>query len=147
MSQAQVASTERGKHVLGGLDVGLLGQALEINLRQAQTTELALKQGLAGSNVLVAGLQFEPVDDLGPRPRGGHVAQVGVQPVTARVAVLAGDDLHLLASLQAVVQRHDTAVDLRAAAVVADLGVHAVGKVQWRGAFGQVDGVAVGVNT
>lgn len=78
------------------------------------------------------------------RARGGDVAQVGVQPVTAGVAVLAGDDLHLLASLQAVVQRHDTAVDLRAAAVVADLGVHAVGEVQWRGAFGQVDGVAVG---
>lgn len=67
--QAQVASTERGEHVLGGLDVGLLGQALEIHLRQAQAAELAFEQGLAGSDVLVACLQLEPVHDLGPRPR------------------------------------------------------------------------------
>lgn len=147
MRQAQVAGAKGGEHVLGGLDVGLLGQALEVHLRQAQARQLALEQGLAGGDVLVTGLQLEPMDDLGPGPRGGDIAQVGVQPVAARAAVLAGNDLHLLAGLQAVVQRHDAPVDLGATAVVADLGMHPVGEVQRRRALGQVDGVAVGVNT
>ena len=143
MGQAQVAGAERGVHVLGVLQVALLGQPLGIDRGQRQARQLALQQGLAGADVLVARLQLEPVDDLRPRPRGGHVAEVGVEPVAARRAVLAGDDLHLLAGLQAVAERHDASVDLGAAAVVADLGVHPVGEVQRRGAVGQVDGVAV----
>ena len=106
--------------------------------------EFALEQGFTGGDVLVARLQFEPVNDLRPRPRGGDVTQVRVQPVAARRAVLAGDDLDLFTGLQAVVERHDAPVDLGATAVVADFGVHAVGEVQRRRAFGQVDGVAVG---
>ncbi len=57
--------------------------------------------------------------------------------------MLAGDDFDLLAGLQAVVEGHDAPVDLGAAAVVADFGVHAVGEVQRRGTLGQVDGMAV----
>ncbi|MNJ69250.1 hypothetical protein D3C77_655790 [compost metagenome] len=84
------------------------------------------------------------MDDLGPRARGGHVPEVGVEPVAAgRPALLAGDDLHLLAGLQGVGERHDPAIDLGAPAVMADLGVHAVGKIKRRGALGQVDGVTV----
>ena len=143
MRQAQVARAQGGEHILGGLDVGLFRQALEVHLGQAQAAQLALDQGLAGGDVLVAGLQLEPVNDLGPRPRGGDITKVGVQPVAARAAVLAGDDFHLLAGLQAVVERHDAPVDLGATAVVADLGVHTVGEVQRRGPFGQVDGVTV----
>src|SRR5690606_28899869 len=97
-----------------------------------------------GRNVLVPVLQLEPVHDLRPRARGGDVAEVGVEPVTARRALLAGDDFHLLAGLQAVVERHDAPVDLRAPAVVTDLGVYPVGEIQRGGALGQVDGVAVG---
>src|SRR5690606_347895 len=41
-------------------------------------------------------------------------------------------------------KRHDPAIDLGASAVMADLGVYAVGEVQRRGALGQVDGVTVG---
>nr|GFD24972.1 hypothetical protein [Tanacetum cinerariifolium] len=85
--------------------------------------------------------QLEPVDDLCPRPRSSDVAQVRVQPVAARRAVLAGDDFDLFTGLQAVVERYDTAVDLRATAVVADFGVYAIGEVQRRRAFRQVDGV------
>ncbi len=143
LRQAQVAGAEGGEHVLGGLHVGLLGQPFVVHLQQRQAVQLAFQQALAGGDVLVARLQFEPVDDLRPRPRGGDVTEVGVQPVAARRALLAGDDLHLLAGLQAVVERHDAPVDLRATAVVADLGVHAVGEIQRRGALRQVDGMAV----
>ena len=144
LRQAQVAGTEGGEHVFGDLHVGLFGQLVEVHLRQAQARQFAFEQAFAGGDVLVARLQLEPVDDLRPRPRGGDVTQVRVQPVAARRAVLAGDDLDLLAGLQAVVERHDAPVDLGAPAVVADLGVHAVGEVQRRGALRQVDGVAVG---
>ena len=143
LRQAQVARAEGGEHVLGGFHVGLVGQLVEIHLRQAQARQLAFEQGLAGRDVLVAGLQLEPVDDLRPRPGRGDVAQVRVQPVAARRTVLAGDDLHLLAGLQAVVERHDPPVDLRAPAVVADLGVYPIGEVQRCRALGQVDGMAV----
>eukprot|EP00659_Diplonema_papillatum_P013330 gene13329-biopygen13375 len=84
------------------------------------------------------------MDDLRPRPGRGDVAQVRVQPVAARRTVLAGDDLDLFTGLQAVVERHDAPVDLGATAVVADLGVHPVRKIQRCGALGQVDRVAVG---
>ena len=57
--------------------------------------------------------------------------------------MLAGDDLDLLTGLQAVVERHDAPVDLRATAVVTDFGVHAVGEVQRCRALRQVDGVTV----
>ncbi len=110
---------------------------------QAQARQFAFKQGLAGRHVLVARLQFEPVYDLRPRPRRGDVTQVRVQPVAARCAVLAGDDLDLLTGLQAVVERYDAPVDLGASAVMTDLGVHAVGEIQRRGPLGQVDRMAV----
>jgi uncharacterized protein YejL (UPF0352 family) len=125
--------------------LAFVGQLVEVHLRQAEAAQLTLEQGLAGGDVLVARLQFEPMDDLRPRPRRGDVTQVRVQPVAARRSVLAGDDLDLLAGLQAVVERHDAPVDLGATAVVADLGVHAVGEVQRRRALGQVDGVPSGV--
>jgi len=144
LRQTQVAGTEGGVHVFGDLHVGLFGQLVEIHLGQAQARQFAFEQGFAGGHVLVARLQFEPMDDLRPRPRRGDVTQVRVQPIAARGAVLAGDDFDLFTGLQAVVERHDTPIDLGAPAVVADFGVHAVGKVQRRGALRQVDGVAVG---
>ncbi len=143
MGQPQVAGAEGGEHVFGVLQVGLFRHLVEIHRWQVEPAEFPLQQRLAGRDVLVARLQLEPVNDLRPRARGGDVAQVGVQPVAARRALLAGDDFHLLAGLQAVVERHDAPVDLGSAAVMADLGVHAVGEVQRRGALGQVDGVAV----
>src|SRR5690606_24553537 len=145
MCEAYVAGTQGGEHVLHRLEVGALDQFLVIDADDVQAGQLALQHGLAGDDVLLAGLLLEPVDDLGPGTGGGDIAQVGVQPVTARrPALLGGDDLHLLAGLQAVVERHDAPVDLGAPAVVADLGVHPVGEVQRRGALGQVHGVAIG---
>ncbi len=67
MRQAQVAGTKGGEHVLGVLQVGLLGQLVEIHRRQVQAAQLAFQQRLAGGDVLVARLQLEPVNDLCPR--------------------------------------------------------------------------------
>ncbi|RMQ54470.1 hypothetical protein ALQ01_05585 [Pseudomonas savastanoi pv. glycinea] len=143
LRQTQITRAQGGKHVVGGLVVGLVRQLVEVDLRQCQARQFAFDKGFTGRNVLVAGLQFEPVNNLGARPRGRDVTEVGVQPVTARRAVLAGDDLDLLAGLQAVVERYDAAVDLRTTAVMADFGVHPIGKVQRCCALGQVDGVTV----
>ncbi len=145
LRQTQVAGTEGGEHVFGGFHVGLFGQLVEIHRRQTEAIEFALDQGFTRRDVLVTGLQLEPVNDLRPRPGGGDIAQVRVQPVAAWRTVLAGDDLDLFTGLQAVVEWHDATIDLRATAVVTDLGVHAVGEVQRRRAFRQVDGVAVRV--
>ncbi|RMO84044.1 hypothetical protein ALQ33_05543 [Pseudomonas syringae pv. philadelphi] len=144
LRQTQIARTQGREHVVGRLVIGFIRQLVEIDLRQRKPRQFALDQGSTGGNVLVARLQLEPVNNLGPRPRGGDVTQVRVQPVATRRAVLAGDDLDLLAGLQAVVERHDAAVDLRAAAVMADFGVHPISEVQRRRAFWQVDGVTVG---
>ena len=143
LSQTQIACPQCGKHVFGGLQIGFFGQFVEVHRRQIEAPEFALQQRLACRHVLVAGLQLEPMNDLRPRARGGDVAQVRVQPVAARGALLAGDDLDLLTGLQAVVERYDAPVDLGTAAVVTDFGVHAVSEVQRRGALGQIDGMAV----
>ena len=63
------------------------------------------------------------------------IAQVRVQPVARGAAGgAARDDLDHVAVLQLVGQRHQAAVDLRADAVVADVGVDAEGEVDaaWR---------------
>jgi hypothetical protein len=51
----------------------------------------------------------------------GQVAQLGIEPVARRPALLGGGDLHRLAVLQRRVQRHHGAVHARAAAAVAQV--------------------------
>ena len=53
-------------------------------------------------------------------------------------------DLHDLAVLELVVERHHAAVDLGADAVVTDLGVDAIGEVDRRRVRGQVEHIALG---
>ena len=85
------------------------------------------------------GLRIEPGAHLGARSRAGQVAEFGVQPIERRAALLDGDDLDRLAIGQRRVQRHHGAVDARAAAAVAEVGVQHVGKVDRRRAGGQLD--------
>ncbi|RMS15574.1 hypothetical protein ALP72_05645 [Pseudomonas coronafaciens pv. coronafaciens] len=143
LCQTQIACAQGREHVIGSLVIGLVRQLVEVDLRQRQPRQLALDKGPASRDVLITSLQLEPVNDLGPRSGSGDVAQVGVQPVAARCAVFAGNNLDLLTGLQAVVERHDPPVDLRAPTVMADLGVNPIGKVQRRRPLGQVDGVPV----
>ncbi len=67
---------------------------------------------------------------------------MGFKPIARWSAALGGQDLHLVAGFQAVVERDQLAIDLRAAAAVADFGMHRVGKIDRRGAHRQVDDIA-----
>ena len=57
--------------------------------------------------------------------------------------VLRGEDLDPIAAVRLDGQRHDAAVDLGAAAAMADLGVHVVGEIQQGRAARQVDHLAL----
>ena len=107
-----------------------------------------MRRRLAGDRVLarldglLAALLGEPLLDLRLGPRRGDEGQ----PVAARAGRLglAGEDLDDVAGLQPPLQRDQPAVDPRADAAVADLGVHRVGQVHRRRAPRQRDHVALG---
>lgn len=144
LADTQIAGPQGGVHVVRGRVVDLVGQAGEVHALDVEALHLALEQRPALLEVAVARLQLEPGLDLGPGPGGAHVAQVGIEPVAARPALAGGEDLHLLAGLEAVGEWHDAPVDLGATAAMTHLGVHPVGEVDGRGDPRQVDDVAVG---
>src|SRR3546814_2302617 len=78
-------------------------------------------------------------DLLLARTRAGEESVGRHQPVATRFGHLAGEDLDPVAALQLVVERHDPAVDLGAAAAMTHVGMHVIGEVQRRGAARQVD--------
>ena len=103
--------------------------------------EVLLQQRAAGVLGVLARLLLEPLLDLVARARGLDHGQ----PVARRAALaLARQHLDDVAGLQRVVERDDLAVDLRADAAVAELGVDLVGEVQRRGARGQRLDLALG---
>ncbi len=92
--------------------------------------------------MLVPVLLPEPVANLCAAAPASQVAEARAEPVAARLRLTAGDDLDLVAVLDLVGEGHDAAVDLGAAAAMADLGVHVVGEIERRGVRGQFDDVA-----
>ena len=105
--------------------------------------QLALDDRAALRQRLLELLRLEPLPHLGPRAMAVHVAELGIEPVARRPALLGRDDLDLLAVLQRVVERHHRAVDARAAAAMAEVGVHRVGEIDRRRAARQVDDLAL----
>ena len=67
-----------------------------------------------------------------------------VEPLVGGQGVGGGEDLHLVAGMEAFVAAHDTGVDLGADAVVAEVGVDGVGEVEDGAARGQGDGASAG---
>ena len=67
-----------------------------------------------------------------------------VQPVLLGRLVLAGQDFHLVAALQFLSDGHVLVADFGSDALVAHLGVDAVGKIQNGGSHGQFEQVAFG---
>ena len=103
--------------------------------------QVLLQQLAAGVLGVLARLGLEPLLDLVARAGGLDHGE----PVARRAALaLGGQHLDDVAGLQLVVQRHDLAVDLRADAAVADLGVDLVGEVQRRRARGERLDLALG---
>src|ERR1700722_4368154 len=78
-------------------------------------------------------VEVEPVLDLVARTRGLDQAQ----PVAAGLVAGLGKNLHNIAGMQLMTQRHHAAVHLGTDAGVADLGVNRIGKVDRRGVAGK----------
>src|SRR4051794_24103943 len=115
-------------------DVGEQRRSGDLLRRQAGLRERLLQQAAAGVLGVLAALLLEPLLDLVARARGLHHGE----PVARRAALALGrQDLDDVARLQRVVQRDDLAVDLRAHAAVAELGVDLVGEVERRRAGGE----------
>jgi len=72
-------------------------------------------------------------------PRGLHE----LQPVLRRGLARRGDDLHGVAALQLIAERHDAAVDPRPGAVLPDFGMDPVGEVDDGGADREVQEIAL----
>ena len=85
----------------------------------------------------------KPLPHLGPRTVRKQVAERRVEPVARRPALLGDEDFDPLPGLKRRVERNHRAVDLGAAATVAEVGVHAVGKIDRRRAARQVDDLAL----
>ena len=101
--------------------------------------QLRLEGGTAVCDVLLFLLLLEPLANLA----AGLAASGNLHPVPAgTLGVLGGEDLHDVAVFQHMVQRDDPAVHLGAHHPVAHGGVDGVGKVDGRGAGGQVLHVA-----
>ncbi|CAN3986084.1 Catabolite control protein, partial [Dysosmobacter welbionis] len=105
----------------------------------AAVLQLRLEGGTAVCDVLLFLLLLEPLANLA----AGLAASGNLHPVPAgTLGVLGGEDLHDVAVFQHMVQRDDPAVHLGAHHPVAHGGVDGVGKVDGRGAGGQVLHVA-----
>ena len=144
-AQADTAVAECGEQIVLALHIELfrdLGKSSvrhELLCRIAEPLCLVADEGHAALDVRLTVLPFEPCAYLAARRRGGN----GVQPVgawpAARLVRNDGDDV---AVLQLVFKRHDLSIDLCTDAVMPDLRVDVIGKVDGVRAFRQVDDIA-----
>ena len=65
-------------------------------------------------------------------------AKIRVKPVAARVRVFLGDDIHLIAHLELIGERHNASAHFGADTTVTNFTVNGVGKIQRRGAGWQI---------
>ena len=103
-----------------------------------EACQFPLQHFAALSFVLIFVSLTKPGSDLGATAVCSQIAQLRVQPVTARLRLAAGNDLDLVAVLYPVCQGNDAAVYLGAATSMSNLRMHVVGEVQRRGASRQV---------
>ncbi len=102
LADAKIAGADRGVHVIHRGVVDRPRQPFEVDAVDVEPAELAVEDRLALVEVLLPRLQLEPGLDLGACARGADIAQVGVDPVTARRTLGRGEDLDLLAGLEQV---------------------------------------------
>ena len=106
-------------------NAGAFGQRLHV---EAEPPRLLLEQLAPELEAALLLLGVDVVLDLVARPRGDDE----VQPVAARMMPGRGDNLHDVAVAEARAQRHHLAVDPRADALMADVGVDGVREVDRR---------------
>src|SRR5471030_882182 len=117
-------------------------QFLSILEADFQLVQLVVEDLLTGKDVFVAILFTEPVVDLRTPATGGDIAEVRVQPVTAWVRMLLGDDFNLIAHTQLIGERHNAPTDFGPDTAMSDIAVNVVGEVERRRAHRQVDHIA-----
>src|SRR5438067_10173827 len=142
----ELAVPDRAHQIFGARVSVLVGDLLEVGglhhlgEGEVEAAELALQQIASDLQRSLALLLLDEAADLRLRPAGLHERE----PVLVGPDVLAREDLHRIAVLQLVAQRHDLAVDLRPLAVGAHLGVDGVGEVDRTAALGKAADVALG---
>ena len=142
---ALLAGADADQHVVGVLVSHVVGDGAQRALgagvgdAQAVLAHLARQLVAAAEQVVCTGDLAEVRADLVARAGGFH----DVEPVAAGACRLLRENLHAVAQLQLVGQRHNGAVDLRAHAVVAHLGVDGIGEVDGRGSGAQAHGLAL----
>ncbi len=119
-------------------------QAFQFDVVQGEALQFALQHCSSRRNVDLAIGLAEPVAHLVACTHGVEEAMVRVQPVASRLLGLAGEDLDAVAADWLEGQGHDAAIDLGAAAAVADTGVDEVGEVEHGRALGQVHHLPLG---
>ena len=65
-------------------------------------------------------------------------AEIRVEPVAAWVRVFLGDDIYLIAHLELIGERHNASAHFGTDTTMTDFTVNGVGKIQRRGACGQI---------
>src|SRR5699024_4898285 len=127
------------------IQLRVLGEFLQHLFRfqvDRQAADLALQRVPALDDILVTLLATEPLANLLPGGGGVDVARARLDPVApGAVDGLACLDLDDLGVLELVIQRNHLAIDSRANALVAYLGMDAVGEINWRGTVRQLDDV------
>ena len=129
--------------LVDAIEVEALQHRRQVGIGRAHAFQLALEDLASGLLVAAAIEPAEPRADFLPRSRARQEPIAGQQPVAARFADLADHHLDPLAGPQLVVKGHDAAIDLGAAAAMSDVGMHAIGEIQRRGAGRQVDHLAL----
>ena len=105
----------------------------------AELFNLSLNEFLTACDIFLAILTLEPRTNFLARITRCH----DIQPVAAWTIIgTICNDFDKIAILELILKRHDTPVDLRANAVMSNLRVYAIGKINRVGAFGQNDKVA-----
>ena len=129
------------------LHIVRLDQGQNFPLRQAHIEPAQFLAELfpAALDVAAPGLMIEPLADFLPGAGRLDIAQVGIEPIGVGAAPrFGGHYFHRVPVLQGGVQADQPAVHLAANAAVAQFGVDFVGKVNGRGAGGQLHNVALG---
>ena len=136
LRRGQLPRAERDVEVLGLLEAGLAdhsgedGRAGELLVREVLALERVLEQLATLRLEILLLLAREELADLVPGARRSDERE----PVAGGAAGsgLAREDLDPVAAAEAVVERNDPAVHLRADRAVTDVGVHRVGEVDRR---------------
>src|SRR5215211_1611819 len=104
---------------------------LPIGEGEAEPAQLPLDQLAPFFQVFLAGGALKPLADLLAGVRGLDKAKVLIEPVTRGAArLLAGDDLDDVTVVKGLIEGDEAAIYLRADAFVAEVRVHAVGKIE-----------------